>query len=119
MNEHEESSELTDLEARLRALPQPTVSPGLEARLLDAIPERVGGPAPGRALLWKRIVPAAAAVAATVAIAILLRESPVSSRRTPTVDVRATSPDYVLVRKAVQDPQETNPCSILPPLPKS
>ena len=119
MSEHEESGELLELEARLRRLPQPMVPPGLEGKLLDAIPERVSGPIAGRALLWRRIVPAAAAVAATVAIAILVKESKVSSRRTPTADMRATSPEYVLAQKTVQNPEETNPCNILPPLPKS
>ena len=119
MNEHGELGELMKLEARLRDLPRPTVPPGLEGKLLDAIPERVSGPIAGRALLWRRIVAAAAAVAATVAIAILSRESKVSSRRTPTADMRATSPEYVLAQKTLQNPQETNPWNILPPLPKS
>ncbi|HOW73015.1 MAG TPA: hypothetical protein PKY77_20650 [Phycisphaerae bacterium] len=119
MSEHEELSELLELEARLRDLPRPTVPPGLEGKLLDAIPESASGPIPSRALLWKRIVPAAAAVAATVAIAILLRESPVFSRRAPRVDMRATSPEYVLAQKTSQNPQETNPWNILPTLPKS
>ena len=117
MKEHGESKELAALEARLLALPQPTVPPDLERKLLDAIPKRVGSPALGRALLWKRIVPATAAAAAIIVAAILLREAPVTSRQIPTANMRATSPRYVLVQKAIQDSQETRSCNILPPLP--
>jgi hypothetical protein len=106
---------LEALEERLRSLPQPPVPPGLEAKLLAAIP---GVPRVGRARSWG-VRPLAWAVLGLAAVLVVavppLWPRVTGPRQTPGPGaLESTSPQYILAEFVGQAVKETDPCCILP-----
>jgi hypothetical protein len=109
--------ERRDLIERLRDLPPPAVPPGLEAKLLATIKPAVMAPPPTERSRSRWRLPAitagsAAAVAACIVIAVTVLRPSRSSPLDPNV-----RPELVV--GGADRTQETRPCDILPPLPRS
>jgi hypothetical protein len=108
MNENE------SLEQQLRSLPRAVAPDGLLQRLLADIPNQPDLASRNRARSWTPALAAIAAalcISATVAVLNPLHPSSTLDRE------RAVSAEYVVYRPIHN--QETDPCSILPPLPAS
>ena len=100
-----------DLIERLAMLPPPPIPPGLESRLLAAIP--VSG---ASRLQWQRTIAfaSAGAIAASALLCILWIHRDRTNVRLASVP-RDVAPEYVLKQP---QPRETRICDILPPLPQ-
>jgi hypothetical protein len=86
------NDDLDALAARLRALPEPPVPAGLEARLLAAIPDVVPGSTPRRrGRLW----PGSALAAAAVLLALLLGRYFWRAEGTPEIPPPPPTPSVV------------------------
>jgi hypothetical protein len=106
-----ERGEITSLEDQLRGMPRAAAPKNLLERLLADVP-LVVRPAPRpRPLRWLIPISAIAAVLCLVAAISLFNGRPVARSE---FDVSA---NYVVYRPIHQ--LETDPCSILPPLPES
>jgi hypothetical protein len=106
--------EIESLEQQLRSLPRAVAPDGLLQRLLTDIPDQPDFASRNRSRSWKLPVAAIAAalcISVTIAVFNPLHSSSAVDRE------RAVSVEYV-VRHPILN-QETDPCSILPPLPAS
>lgn len=116
----EEETTLDALEAELRDLPPPEAPPGLEAKLLAAVPVAKTESVLGRRRRWLALAAVGAAVAAAaLIIAYTFVPEKASSEEPP---VRAallndTSPAYIVSTAISTHSEETKPWDILPPLP--
>jgi hypothetical protein len=106
--------EIESLEQRLRSLSRAVAPAGLLQQLLTDIPDHLDFASQNRSRSWKlpfAAIAAALCVSATIAVFNLLHPSSTVDRE------RAVSAEYVMHRPILN--QETDPCSILPPLPAS
>jgi hypothetical protein len=106
--------EIESLEQQLRSLPRAVAPDGLLQRLLADIPDQPEPASRNRSwrskLAWASIA-AALFLSATIAVFNPLQSSSTVNRE------RAVSAEYVVYRPIPKT--ETDPCSILPPLPAS
>jgi hypothetical protein len=106
--------EIESLEQQLRSLPRAVVPDGLLQRLLTDIPDQPEIASRNRSRNWKlplAAVAAALCISATIAVFNPLHPSSSVDRE------RAISVEYIVHPPILN--QETDPCSILPPLPAS
>ena len=101
----------TDLEKRLRSLPEPEVPAGLEAKLIAGIdvPPRRGQ------RRWMMPV-LGGALAASIALFVVLRPTSV---RGPSPVNPSVSPEFIFNDRQTSQARETRPCDIFPPFPQS
>jgi hypothetical protein len=106
--------EIESLEQQLRSLPRSVAPDGLLQRILTDIPNQPNF-AP-RNQTWRSklaLAAIAAALCISASVAVFNRLHPTSTANRD----RAVSAEYVVFRPTLN--QETDPCSILPPLPAS
>src|SRR4051812_38387727 len=106
--------EIKSIEQQLRSLPRAVAPDGLLQRLLADIPDQPELASRSRSRKWKLAwasIAAALCIATTIAVFNPLHRSATVDRE------RAVSAEFVVHRPIVN--QETDPCSILPPLPAS
>jgi hypothetical protein len=107
--------DVSALEMKLRSLPRPTVPSGLLDALLADIPEQLPvPPVVARALsatTRRFAIVAALAASLLIALGFFKRPTNTSIRRDTNV-----SADFVLSPSFDSRKQETDPCSVLPPL---
>jgi hypothetical protein len=106
--------EIESLEQQLRSMPRAAAPDGLLQRLLTDISDQSDFASRNQSRRSKLVLAAiAAALCISASVAVFSRLHP-----TPSADrERAVSAEYVMFRSILN--QETNPCSILPPLPAS
>jgi hypothetical protein len=106
--------EIESFEQQLRSLPRAVPPDGLLQRLLTDIPDQPELGSRNRSRSWKLAwasIAAALCISAAVAVFNPLHPSSTVDRE------RAVSAEFVVYRPILN--QETDPCSILPPLPAS
>ena len=106
--------EIESLEQQLRSVPRAVPPDGLLQRLLTDIPDQPEVASRNQSRSWKlplAAIAAALCISATVAVFNPLHPSSSVDRE------RTVSVEYVVHHQILN--QETDPCSILPPLPAS